>query len=56
MLEPTISPLDRHLPVEIRSMLEERLWRPVGDGLTVEALLDDDLLVSSPETHPALRQ
>lgn len=35
-------------------MLEERLWRPVCDGMTVEALRDDDLLVSSPETHPAL--
>ena len=54
MLAPSISPLDRHLPVEIRSMLEERLCRPVGDGLTVEELLDDDLLVSSPEAHPAL--
>ncbi len=33
-------------------MLEERLCRPVGDGLTVEELLDDDLLFIREWFHP----
>ena len=35
-------------------MLEERLWRRVGEGSTVEALHHDDALVSAPAEHPAL--
>ncbi len=46
--------LDRHLAGEVRSMLEERLWRGVGAGLTVEALRGDDTLATSPGSHPAL--
>lgn len=45
---------DRHLAGEIRSMLEERLWRGAGAGLTVEALRSDDTLAISPGSHPAL--
>ena len=51
---PEPSSIDRLLPAGIRSVLEERLWRRVGEGSTVEALHHDDALVSAPAEHPAL--
>ena len=54
MAGPHSALLDRHLAGEIRSMLEERLWRGGHVGLTVEALLNDEALATSPASHPAL--
>ena len=54
MSAPHSALLDRHLAGEIRSMLEERLWRGGHVGLTVEALRNDEALATSPASHPAL--
>ena len=32
---------DRHLAAELRSELEERFWRPMGEGSTLKALRND---------------
>jgi hypothetical protein len=45
---------DVYLPDEIRSVLEERFWRPVEEGSTLEALQDVEGLMAAPDTHPML--
>jgi len=54
VLNPPRTPADRHLPAEIRSVLEERFWRPVEQHSTLEALEDADALVAAPDRHPML--
>ncbi len=35
-------------------MIEERFWRPVEEGATLEALHDGDALAAAPDAHPML--
>jgi hypothetical protein len=51
--DPPLASIDRHLAAEVRSVLEQRFWRPVEDGSTVEALRDADELGPAGE-HPVL--
>ena len=53
MAESSTASIDRHLGAEIRSALEQRFWRPVEDGSTLEALADADEFGPA-GTHPAL--
>ena len=46
--------IDRYLSEDVRSILEERFWRPVEEISTLEAVSGDGSLVSAPESHPAL--
>src|SRR4051794_39729930 len=52
--DPSPAAIDRHLTAEIRSLLEERFWRRVENGSTLEALRDDGAFGSGAESHPAL--
>jgi hypothetical protein len=52
--EPSPASIDRHLTADVRSVLEERFWRPVVEGSTLEALGDDDALSSARHGHPTL--
>jgi hypothetical protein len=51
--DPAPASIDRHLTPEVRSVLEERFWRPVEDGSRLEALGDADTFGSA-DAHPAL--
>jgi hypothetical protein len=51
---PSLETIDRYLPADVRSILEERFWRLVQEGATLEAVSEDATLVSAPESHPAL--
>jgi hypothetical protein len=46
--------IDRHLAAELRSVLEERFWRPMVEGSTLKALRDDHALGRASDGHPAL--
>ncbi len=46
--------MDRYLPEDIRSVLEERFWHTVEEKSTVEAFSVDGTILGAPETHPAL--
>ncbi len=46
--------LDRHLSAELRALLEERFWRPMVEGSTLEALRDDHAAGHGSNEHPAL--
>ncbi len=46
--------LDDHLPPDVRSYLEERFWRPIETGATLEALRDDPAFLADPGHHPAM--
>lgn len=50
----SLGTIDRYLPADVRAILEERFWRLVEEGATLEAVSDDGTLVSAPESHPAL--
>jgi hypothetical protein len=52
--DPASAAIDRHLAAELRSVLEERFWRPMVEGSTLEALRDDHALGLGSEGHPAL--
>src|SRR3954454_17379982 len=52
--DPAAAVIDRHLAAELRSVLEERFWRPMVDGSTLEALRDDHALGRGSYGHPAL--
>jgi hypothetical protein len=52
--DPAPAAIDRHLAAELRSVLEERFWRPMVEGSTLEALRDDHALGLGTEGHPAL--
>ena len=54
MNDPSLGTIDRYLSADVRSILEERFWRLVEEGATLEAVTDDVSLVSAPESHPAL--
>src|SRR5437763_3399957 len=46
--------VDRCLSRDIRSILEERFWRPVEENSTLEAVSDDGWVISTLGLHPAL--
>ena len=46
--------LDEWLGPAIRIDLEDRLWRPIGDQATLEALVDDPAFLADPAHHPAM--
>jgi hypothetical protein len=52
--DPAPAAIDRHLTAELRSALEERFWRPMVEGSTLEALRDDHALGRGSNGHPAL--
>src|SRR4051812_26185230 len=51
MAAPSPASIDDLLAAEIRSVLEERFWRSVEDGATLEALRDERGALAA---HPAL--
>ncbi len=53
MADPVPASIDRHLSPELRTILEERFWRPIVEGSTLEALRDDHALGAA-DGHPAL--
>ncbi len=46
--------MDRYLPEDVRTILEERFWHTVEERSTVEAIARDRTILSAAETHPAL--
>src|SRR3954466_3427626 len=54
MGDPAPAAIDRHLAAELRSVLEERFWRPMVKGSTLEALRDDHARGPGSNGHPAL--
>jgi hypothetical protein len=52
--DPGPAAIDRHLAPELRSVLEERFWRPMVEGSTWEALRDHHALGLGSSGHPAL--
>jgi hypothetical protein len=46
--------IERCLSRDIRSILEERFWRPVEEHSTLEAVSGDGWVMSEPGLHPAL--
>src|SRR3954462_15050938 len=52
--DPARAAIDRHLAAVLRSVLEERFWRPMVEGSTLEALRDDHALGRGSNGHPAL--
>src|SRR4051795_6542468 len=54
MADPAGAAIDRHLSAELRSVLEERFWRPMVEGSTVEALRDDHSRGAGSNGHAAL--
>ena len=46
--------LDRYLPEDVRTILEERFWHAVEEKSTVEAFSRDPTILGAPDTHPAL--
>ena len=53
MADPAPASIDLHRDPEPRTILEERFWRPIVDGSTLEALRDDHALGAA-DDHPAL--
>lgn len=54
MADRASTSVDRHLPADVRSILEERFWRPVEDAARLEALEGDRPLASASGVHPTL--
>jgi len=54
MADPAGAAIDRHLAAELRSVLEERFWRPMVEGSTLEALRDDHVDGGGSGGHAAL--
>jgi hypothetical protein len=52
--EPSLASIDRHLSADVRSVLEERFWRPVVEGSTLEALRAGGAVEWAANRHPAL--
>ena len=46
--------IERCLSRDLRSILEERFWRPVEEHSTLEAVSGDGWVMSEPGLHPAL--
>jgi hypothetical protein len=46
--------MDRYLPEDVRTILEERFWHTVEEKSTVEAFSRDRTILGAPDTHPAL--
>lgn len=46
--------LDGYLAPQVREDLEERLWRPIEQGASLEALRTDPLFLDDPAAHPAI--
>ncbi len=46
--------LDALLPRPVRSIIEERFWRPIEAQATLEVLWDDPAFLADPGTHPAM--
>ena len=49
-----LAELDRYLPRDTRTYLEERFWRPIEAQATLEALRDDPRFLADPGKHPAI--
>ena len=45
--------MDRYLPEDVRTILEERFWHTVEEKSTVEAFSRDRTILTAPDTHPA---
>jgi hypothetical protein len=52
--EPSSRSIDRYLPNDVRTLLEERFWRTVEENSTLEAFSGDRAVVSALATHPVL--
>ena len=46
--------LDDHLPRSVRTLLEERYWRPIEAQASLEVLVDDPDFIADPGRHPAM--
>lgn len=51
---PTPTAIDGYLPEDVRQALEERFWRAIEGGATLEAVADDEAFLSASDSHPAL--
>lgn len=49
-----VGELDGLLPPSLRTVLEERFWRPIEAQATLEVLLDDPAFIADPGRHPAM--
>jgi hypothetical protein len=54
MADRASTSVDRHLPADVRAILEERFWRPVEDAARLEALEGDRPIASASGVHPTL--
>src|SRR5918995_2566602 len=50
----SLSPIDRYIPEDVRTILEERFWHTVEENSTLEAFSGDRTILSMTDTHPAL--
>lgn len=46
--------LDRYLPDQARTYLEQKYYAPIGEEAQLSVIIQDPVFRSSPETHPAL--
>jgi hypothetical protein len=46
--------LDRYMPEDVRTILEQRFWQTVEENSTLEAFCGDETVLSTSEGHPAL--
>jgi hypothetical protein len=46
--------IDRYIPEDVRTILEDRFWQPVEEISTLEAVSADETLAAAPDRHPAL--
>jgi hypothetical protein len=46
--------LDQHLPQQLRTRLEDSLWRPIEEQATLEVLQADPSFFADPGGHPAM--
>jgi hypothetical protein len=48
------APIDDLLGPVLRADLEDRLWRPIGTGASLEAVIHDPAFLADPGRHPAM--
>ena len=47
-------PLDRYMPEDVRTILEQRFWQTVEENSTLETFSGDETVLSTTDTHTAL--
>lgn len=54
MTDESCRSIDRYIPEDVRTILEERFWHTVEENSTLEAFSGDGAVLSGPDNHPAL--